>query len=389
MPDSFPDLLADAPANPALLPAGLRDMLPPDAETEAAAVECVMAAFTAHGYERIKPPLIEFEDGLLAGFGGVTSDQIFRLMDPDSHRMMGVRADITPQVARIATTRLRAAPRPLRLCYAGQCLRVRGSQIAPDRQISQAGIELIGCDSLAADAEMVLVAAEALAALGLTKVSFDLTLPRLASTLLEETGFTGPARQALLRALDRKDMASVLQHGGQVAETLSILLLTAGLAGPALERLESVTLPPLSAALCRRLSETVRTIQARAPSIKLTIDPLEFRDLPYHTGVCTAVYAPGRHEVLGRGGRYLSGEDEPATGITLYPDAILRACTLPPPRPRVFVPVGEPYEAAARLRAEGHVTVSALDPVTDPAAEAARLHCTHILRDGAAIPLRE
>ncbi len=387
MPDSFPDLLAETPANPALLPAGLRDLLPPEAETEAAAVERIMAAFTAHGYERIKPPLIEFEDGLLAGFGGATADQIFRLMDPGSHRMMGVRSDITPQVARIATTRLRNSPRPLRLCYAGQCLRVRSSQIAPDRQIAQTGIELIGCDSLAADAEMVLVGAEALAALGLTRVSFDLTLPRLAPTLLDETGVTGPARQTLLRALDRKDMASVTQHGGAVAQTLGTLLLAAGLAGPALEQLDRLSLPPRSAALCQRLAETVRAIQARSPGIKLTIDPLEFRDLPYHTGVCTAVYAPGRRELLGRGGRYLCGEDEPATGLTLYPDAILRACTLPPPRPRVFVPVGEPYHAAARLRDEGHVTVAALDPVDDPPAEAARLRCTHILRDGAAILL--
>ena len=387
MPDTSPGLLADTQANPALLPAGLRDLLPPDAETEAAAVERVMAAFTAHGYQRIKPPLIEFEDGLLSGFGGATADQIFRLMDPDSHRMMGVRSDMTPQVARIATTRMRAAPRPLRLCYAGQCLRVRGTQIAPDRQIAQAGIELIGCDSLAADAEMVLVAAEALAALGLTVVSFDLTLPRLAPTLLDESGITGPARQALLRALDRKDVASVREHGGRMADTLSALLLTAGLAGPSLARLEAITLPPQSAALCQRLAATVRAIQARAPSIKLTIDPIEFRDLPYHTGVCTAVYAPGRHEVLGRGGRYLCGDDEPATGLTLYPDAILRACALPPPRPRVFVPVGEPYAAASRLRAEGHATVAALDPVDDPVSEAARLQCTYILRDGVPVPL--
>ena len=382
MPDTFPDTLA----NPALLPAGLRDLLPPDAETEAAAVEGVMAAFAAHGYERIKPPLIEFEDGLLAGSGAATADQIFRLMDPESHRMMGVRADMTPQVARIATTRLSGAPRPLRLSYAGQCLRVRGSQIAPDRQVAQAGIELIGCDSLAADAEMVLVAAEALAALGLTRVSFDLTLPRLAPVLLDEAGIGGPTRQALLRALDRKDAASVRQHGGQAAGMLSALLLTAGLAGPALERLEGLALPPRSAELRQRLADTVRAIEARAPSIRLTIDPLEFRDLPYHTGVCTGVYAPGRHEVLGRGGRYLCG-DEPATGLTLYPDAILRACALPALRPRLFVPVGHDHAATTRLRAEGYATVAALDPVDDPAAEAVRLRCTHILRGGAAVAL--
>ncbi len=383
----MPDPLPDTPANPALLPAGLRDLLPPEAETEAAAVEVVMGVFAAHGYERIKPPLVEFEDGLLAGSGSAMADQIFRLMDPDSHRMMGVRADMTPQVARIATTRLADAPRPLRLSYAGQCLLVRGNQIAPDRQIAQAGIELIGCDSLAADAEMVLVAAEALAALGLARVSFDLTLPRLAPTLLDEAGFNGPARQVLLRALDRKDVASVVQHGGRLAHTLSELLLTAGLAGPALAQLEGMALPPLSATLCRRLAETVRTIQDRAPSLKLTIDPLEFRDLPYHTGVCTAVYATGRHEVLGRGGRYLCGEDEPATGLTLYPDAVLRACAIPQLPSRVFVPVGGNHAEAARLRAEGYATVAALDSVSDPEAEAARLRCTHILRGGAAVAL--
>ncbi len=137
----------DPPPNPALLPAGLRDLLPPDADTEAAAMELLMAAFAGHGYQRVQPPLIEFEESLLAGSGAAVSDQTFRLLDPDSHRMMGVRADTTPQVARIATTRLAAAPRPLRLSYAGLCLRVRGSQLDPDRQVAQAGIELIGADT--------------------------------------------------------------------------------------------------------------------------------------------------------------------------------------------------------------------------------------------------
>src|ERR1700742_1495047 len=131
----------------ALLPAGLRDLLPPDAETEAASVEALMEVFAAHGYQRVKPPLLEFEDSLLAGSGAAVAEQTFRLMDPDSQRMLGLRADTTPQVARMANTRLREAPRPLRLSYAENCLRVRGTQLAPDRQVSQAGIELIGSDA--------------------------------------------------------------------------------------------------------------------------------------------------------------------------------------------------------------------------------------------------
>ena len=202
-----------------------------------------MDVFAAHGYQRVKPPLLEFEDSLLAGSGAAVADQTFRLMDPDSQRMMGLRADTTPQVARIATTRLAGAPRPLRLSYAGQCLRVRGTQLAPDRQIAQAGIELIGYDSPDADAEIVLVAAEALAALGLTRVSFDLTLPMLTPTLLDEAGMTGPARSALARALDRKDAAAVARHGGALAPVLTELLLAAGPADRALAALEAARLP--------------------------------------------------------------------------------------------------------------------------------------------------
>src|SRR4029078_6147490 len=184
----------DAPNHPALLPAGLRDLLPPEAETEAASVEALMDVFAAHGYQRVKPPLLEFEDSLLAGSGAAVAEQTFRLMDPVSQRMMGLRADTTPQVARIAATRLTHAPRPLRLSYAGQCLRVRGTQLPPDRQITQAGIELIGRDNPAADAEIVLVGAEALATVGLTRTSFDLTLPTLVPLLLDDCALAGAAR---------------------------------------------------------------------------------------------------------------------------------------------------------------------------------------------------
>ena len=208
--------MSDDTPNPALLPAGLRDLLPPDAETEAAAVEALMDVFAAHGYQRVKPPLIEFEDSLLAGSGAAVAEQTFRLMDPDSQRMMGLRADTTPQVARIATTRLAAAPRPLRLAYAGQCLRVRGSQIAPTARCPGRH-RADRRDSPVADAEIVLVGAEALASVGLTRLSFDLLLPTLVPVLLDDAGITGPARAALARALDRKDAAAVAARGGALA----------------------------------------------------------------------------------------------------------------------------------------------------------------------------
>lgn len=379
-------MIDDLP-NPALLPAGLRDLLPPEAETEASAVEALMGAFAAFGYQRVKPPMLEFEDSLLAGSGAAVAEQTFRLMDPDSQRMMGLRADTTPQVARVATTRLANAPRPLRLSYAGQCLRVRGSQLAPDRQIAQAGIELIGPDSPAADAEIVLVGAEALAAVGLTRVSFDLTLPMLVPSLLDDAGLAGPERTALARALDRKDAASVARHGGTLAPVLTELLLAAGPADRAFAALQTARLPNTAGALAARLAQVVEAIRARAPALRLTIDPVEFRGFHYETGVSVTIYAPGRHEELGRGGRYLCGETEPATGLTLFPDAVLRAAPERQARQRVFVPVHASQEAAARLRQQGYATVAGLAAVPDDAAEARRLGCGLVLQNGEAVVL--
>src|SRR5215207_6592543 len=203
------DMTDDQPTSPALLPAGLVDLLPPEAERAALLVEAIMAAFAAHGYERVKPPLLEFEDSLLAGSGVAVAEQTFRLMDPVSQRMMGLRADTTPQVARIAGTRLAGEARPLRLCYAGQVLRVRGTQLAPERQVPQAGIELIGTDAAAADAEVAVVATEALAAVGLAPATLDVTLPTMTPALLDAAGVPPPLAGRLARALDRKDAAAV------------------------------------------------------------------------------------------------------------------------------------------------------------------------------------
>ena len=371
----------------ALLPAGLRDLLPPEAEAEAHAVAALTASFAGHGYERVEPPLLEFEDSLLTGTGAAVAEATFRMVDPESHRMMGLRPDMTPQVARIAATRLAGEPRPLRLAYAGQCVTLRPSGLSGDRQVPQAGIELIGIDSPEADAEVVAIAAEAVGSLGVARVSFDLTLPTLAPLLADAAGLAGAARDALLRALDRKDAASVRRLGGPLAATLSDLLLAAGPAAGALAALEAATLPAAARPLTDRLGATVHAIRALSPETVLTVDPLEFRGWRYHTGVCVTVYAAGRHEELGRGGRYVSGEGEPACGLTLFPAALLRATPMSVARPRVFVPAGTVRAVAAALRAAGFATVAGLGQAADAEDEARRLRCTHVVHGDGARPI--
>jgi ATP phosphoribosyltransferase regulatory subunit len=372
------------PPNPALLPAGLRDLLPPEAAAEAAGVEAAMAVFAAHAYRRVKPPLLEFEDSFVGGSGAAVADQSFRIMDPESHRMMVLRADMTPQIARIAATRLAGQPRPLRLSYSGQCVRVRGAA-GTDRQVPQAGVELIGADSAAADAEVMLVAVEALTALGLARLSLDLTLPPLVPALLDDAGITGATRQGLSRALDRKDAAGVTEFGGALAPMLTDLLLAAGPAAGALQALSRARLPLICRDLADRLHDVVARMQTAAPQVRVTVDPLEFRGFRYHTGLALTLFAPGWHEELGRGGRYFSTDGEPATGITLYADAALRAAARPAARATVFVPADTPIPVAQALRAAGYATLAGLAKVDDAETEARRLRCSHVLMGDVAV----
>jgi ATP phosphoribosyltransferase regulatory subunit len=366
--------------HPALLPLGLRDLLPPDAAIEAHVVARMVAVLESHGYERVKPPLIEFEDNLLAGAGAAMATETFRLMDPISQRMIGVRADMTPQVARIATTRLKGAPRPLRLCYAGQVLRVKGGQLRPERQVGQVGAELIGPAEVAADIEAIAVAAEALASLGIAGLSVDLTLPTLVPAVCAAQGLGKGAEDALRAALDHKDAAAVAAVGGTASPLLGRLLASAGAARKALATLAALDLPAAAAAERARLEAVVARLQQAVPALAITVDPVENRGFEYHTGISFSFFARGVRGELGRGGRYRTGTGgEDATGFTLYSDTVLLAAPPPPSAPRLYVPAESAAAAAQRLRAEGWVTVAGLAPVGDNAAEARRLGCAHRL----------
>lgn len=376
-------------ADKALLPTGLRDVLPPDAALETHVVDRLGAAFAATGYERVKPPLIEFEESLLDGPGAATGKDTFRVMDPVSQRMMGVRADMTIQVARIATTRLAHAPRPLRLAYSGQVLRVKGNQLRPERQFTQAGVELIGSEATAADAEVISLVARALADLGVEGVTVDVTLPALVPTLCDTLEMPRELRGRLREALDQKDASGVRALGGEGMDLFVDLLACEGEADAVLARLEALDLPAAAGEQRRRLAEVVALVRAAAPSIGLTVDAVERRGFEYHTGVSFAVFARNGRGELARGGRYRAGQArEHAVGATVFVDAVTDALPpLPAPR-RLLLAAGE-HLNAARYQAEGWITVAALSDGVDLAAEAKRLGCTHFTAGGDLTPVAQ
>ena len=374
-------------AHKSLLPAGIQDVLPPDAAHEAAVAARLLDVFASHGYERVKPPLVEFEDGLLSGTGAALANQTFRLMDPISQRMMAVRSDVTPQVARIAQGRLNRAPRPLRLSYAEDILRVRGTELRAERQFGQVGYELIGAEGAAADAEVILLAIEGLSALELGPLSVDLNAPTLVTSLLDALSLAAETQHRLREALDHKDAAEVERCAGTAAPLFRALFAATGPAERALERLSRIALPDAA----RREADALRAVAGilltrEIPGLSLTVDPVEHRGFEYQTGVSFSVFGIDVRQELGRGGRYeingVAGIVEPATGCTLYMDELIGALGGASPATRVYQPYGTDVEMGARLRAEGYVTVAGLASVEDIVAEARRLNCGFVLMAG-------
>lgn len=378
-------IAGSAYARQALLPEGFRDQFSPRAEQEATLVRGLMDSFLSHGYDRVSPPLVEYEDSLLVGAGATRAKQMFRLMDPDTQRMMAIRADMTIQMARLAATRLADAPRPLRLAYTGNVLRTKGSQLRPARQFIQAGVELVGASSLEAELEVIVLAVEALEVAGIAELSLDLTIAPLVPQMIEAHRLEGDMRDTVLAALEAKDIGALAVLKEPAKAQFEALLNAAGAGVRAVEMLRGLELRGNMGKLVARLGRLLSMINKRLPELSVTIDPCESHGFEYKSGIGFALFSKGGEGELGRGGRYLvthpDGHEEEATGFSVYLDTLLKA--LPPfeaPQ-KIFLPHGTKGTVGATLRAEGWRTVQGLSEQDDAQQEAVRLGCSHILLD--------
>jgi len=369
----------------ALLPAGMQDGLPPEAQMEADAIQSLMNVFIGWGYQRVKPPLMEFEENLLGGIGQALNEEAFRLLDPASRRMMALRPDQTPQVARIAGSRMSRSPRPLRLAYSGEIVRVRGSQIRSERQFAQVGAEIIGADTLKADVEVALMALDALEAAGINDISIDIGLPTLVAAITKGSDLDGSTETALRLALDRKDTAEIASMekliGKKQATAIGGLLEAIGPAKKAIKKLKSVSLSKDAKKMIDDLSHVIDGIWSKRPDVALTIDAIENRGFEYHTGVTFAFFSKSSRGELGRGGRYQTDFGrtvEQATGLTLFMDTILRALPASKNKDIVLLAPQTGHDEAVKLRSEGWITIQQLDDKAKPEAEAKRLGCSHV-----------
>lgn len=358
-----------------LLPEGFHDRLPPHADAAATMERRVLDVARLYGYERVDPPLAEFEESLGARLKAASAKDAVRFTDPASRRTLAIRPDITAQIGRIAATRMAHHPRPVRLSYAGTVLKLRASELRPERAMRQIGFELIGRDSVAAAREIVTVAVEALERAGVNNLALDFTLPDLVEQLAPDMA---PEQLAALRdRLDAKDAAGV----AAIDPDFLPLIEAAGPFDAAIDRLRA---HDKGGALTSRLDGLAAVAEAVAGKVALTLDPTERHGFEYQSWIGFSLFARGVRGEIGRGGSYsvIGAEgDEPAVGVSLFVNPILDAGLTNGARRRLFLPVGTDPALAVKLRAEGWVAVAALDAGDSAAAQL----CTHALIDGAPV----
>ena len=362
-----------------LLPEGFHDRLPPVADAAARLEAQVLGVAASFGYERVDPPIAEFEDSLRARLKGEGARDAVRFVDPVSQNTLVIRPDMTAQVGRIAATRLGHHPRPVRLSYAGSVLKLRASELDPRRSLRQIGAELIGLDTVAAAQEVVGVAVEALEAAGVEGVSIDFTLPDLLDTLVG--GTRSPAQvAALAEALDAKDAGAV----AAIDRAFLPLIEAAGPFDAAIARLRAAD---GEGRLASRLDGLEAVAAPLAGRVALTLDPTERHGFEYQRWLGFSVFARGLRGEVGRGGTYAvlhdDGQEEAAVGFSLFADPLLDAGSGAAIRKRLFLPLGTDAAAGAALRRDGWVTVAALEAGDTPEAQL----CSHLWRVGTVVAL--
>jgi ATP phosphoribosyltransferase regulatory subunit len=366
-----------------VLPEGIEELLPGDAWQIERLRRDLLDLFFTWGYELVIPPFVEYTDSLLTGIGGDLDLQTFKLVDQKSGRMMGIRADMTPQVARIDAHQL-GREQPTRLCYMGTVLRTHADDLSNKRSLMQIGAELYGHAGVESDTEIIRLMLAMLERIKVGEIYLDLGHVGIFRALAKQAGLDTARESKLFDILQRKAapelealLAEVTMPDNVRAMLAELIWLNGGaeVLKTARDRLKSAD--PTVAEAIDNLEIIADQLQKHSPDVELHFDLAELRGYNYHTGVVFAAYIPGIGQAISQGGRYdhigeAFGRARPATGFTADLRALMEysaqsADELPN---GIYAPAQQDDALQARiaeLRASGERVVSALPGHEDDA----------------------
>lgn len=350
-----------------LLPENIADMLP----REARAIEHLRSSFlklvTSHGFEVVRPPLVEYVDSLLTGTGGDLDLRTFKIVDQVTGKTMGIRADMTPQVARIDAHILNRSG-VSRLCYVGSVLHARPLHPLASRQPYLAGVEMFGSSSVESEREVICLGIESLRQFGLENIFLDLGHTGVVKAILDSDPASAEVQEQILFALSHKDRSALEELRGVLKEKtvndlvrLTMLFGSEDVLNQVIEEFSDYPEIP-------EILERVRRLGRESGADIVSYDFADVAGYNYHTGVTFSVNIPGRYQPILRGGRYDDigerfGRKRPAVGFTLYLREII--AVMDTKRPYAILAPNKLHDAALQsrireLRENGDIVIEKL-----------------------------
>ena len=354
-----------------LLPEHIADVLPAEARRLESLRHTLLERARGYGFELVMPPLLEHLESLLTGTGRALDLRTFKLVDQLSGRSLGIRADATPQVARIDAHLLNRQG-VTRLCYCGPVLHTRPQSAHATREPLQLGAEIYGHAGLEADLEVQDLALDGLRAAGLTELVLDLADARIVRGVLAGVAVEPAALNELVAALAAKDVATLASLAAQFpAEARAGLLALPALYGDVTvldEARRCLPARPMITAALADLAWLAQHVARAHPDVRIGFDLADMGGYAYYSGVRFAVYAPGAADALLRGGRYdevgaVFGRKRPAVGFSTDLKILAANSASPPCRTGIRAPWAEDADlrqAVRRLREQGETVVCIL-----------------------------
>jgi ATP phosphoribosyltransferase regulatory subunit len=379
-----------------LLPEGIDELLPEEAQVLEGLRRQLLDLFNSWGYDLVIPPFVEYVESLLTGVGSDLDVQTFKLIDQRNGRLMGVRADMTPQVARIDAHSLRHEA-PTRLCYIGTVLRTQSDEFASSRSLVQIGAELYGHNGTQSDAEMLSLMLETLTLAGLQDVYIDIGHVGIFQGLAAQAGLNSDQKHDLFDALQRKSVPEISAYLASLSidDTVRQMLLElawlngdADVLDVARQKLKTATEQVHQA--IDEMAQTASQVQSLYPHIPLHFDLAEIRGIQYHTGIVFAAYKAGVGQSIAQGGRYDNigryfGRARPATGFSADLRSLIKlGSSSVTQKNGIFAPAQKDPSLLAKiheLRQGGERVIRQLSDQTGGAKELSCDRCI-VLRDG-------
>ncbi|MCK4742829.1 MAG: ATP phosphoribosyltransferase regulatory subunit [Sulfuriflexus sp.] len=367
-----------------LLPEGIEELLPEQAQQLETVRRDLIDQMHSWGYQLVMPPFIDFLDTLLTGMGTDLALQTFTLTDQVSGRQMGIRADMTPQVARLDAHQFKNDA-PNRLCYLGTVLRTRPDELAGSRSPMQCGAELYGSSSIESDIEIIRLMLATLNVTGINQVYLDLAHVGIYRGLAKQANLDDAREAELFELLQSKaipELEALLNDWSLDADVGAMLRALVDLNGDvdvldiAKKKLAGADKSVLDA--LENLAGIAEQLQALTPDTRLFIDLAELRGYHYHNGVMFSAYLPGKGQAIAWGGRYDNigkdfGRARPATGFSTDLKSLIKMGQVPVANKKgIFAPTGNAAElivAIASLRDAGERVIVELPEQTGSAAE--------------------